>query len=234
MSISGGPISSAPISGNFGVRLPQNWVVNLNDSVIASDLVSLAGGNALTENDGVNASDVISRVVTYIRTTADAAAAVDAITKGLARVRTLADSAGAVDVFARQLTLARTFNDLAGAADAITSIDQHFGRVFNDTAGAEDAIGVTRLLKIDDVAPAVDQISLHPTVGLLDFVEAVDAITLTLARTSLRLEAAPTICYVADVSTSACYRLTADPASQLFIESVEEYSPEVRSPAHAE
>jgi hypothetical protein len=62
----------------------------------------------------------------------------------------------------------------------------------------------------------------------------VDAITLTLARTSLKLEAEPTISYVADVSVSADYRLTADPSSQLSIESVEEYSPEARSPAHAE
>jgi hypothetical protein len=233
MSISGGPISSAPISSRFGTRVPQNWVLPLNDSVIATDLVSLAGGNAVTGNDGVNAADAFSRVVTYIRTNADAATAVDAFTKGISRLRTFADSAGTSDSFSRQITVYRYVGDLVSADDAI-SLDQHHRRTFNDTVGAVDAIGVTRLLRLNDVATPVDQISLHPNIGLLDSVGVVDAITLTLERTSLRLEAWPTICYVADVSTSAHYRLTADPASQLFIESVEEYSPEVRSPAHAE
>jgi len=233
MSISGGPISSAPISGNFGTRTPQNWIVNLNDSVIATDLVSIAGGNALTANDGVTAVDGFSRTVSYIRTNADTAAVVDALTKSLARVRTLADSVGTSDSFSRQITLARTLNDLAGAVDTFTKA-LLIERIFDDTVGVEDATGVTRKIALDDVAVAVDQISLHPTRALIDSVAALDTITLTLDRTSVRLEAWPTICYVADVSTSASYRLTADPSSQLFIDGVEEYSPEARSPAHAE
>jgi hypothetical protein len=233
MSISGGPISSAPISSEFGTRVPQNWVVAFDDTVFVTDLVSVIGGNVAVFNDGADVAEGFSRTVSYARTKADTAAAVDALTKAVNRPRALADSAAASDAFARQVDLQRALGDLAGATDALTSV-HNYGRQFDDAVAARDARSFDFHFTLNDVVVAVDQVATLQIRTLLDSVGVVDAITLTLARTSLKLEAEPTISYVADVSVSADYRLTADPSSQLSIESVEEYSPEARSPAHAE
>jgi hypothetical protein len=173
--------------------------------------MSLVGGDGAIFNDSVLASDVFIRTATYARTFADAAGVADAATR---------------------MPIKRV-DDVVGVVDARTSV-WRYDRLFDEAVKAVDAIGILHERTFRDVAPAVDQITTLQTKGLSDSFGVVDAITLTLDRASTRLEAWPTICYVADAGTSACYRLVADPASQLFIESVEEYSPEARSPAHAE